>query len=147
MPVFSANSFGLFGSKWRTVHKYGQSVYYTYISTFEKKIKRGETSLEVKKIDANSKFMFQPANFFWLRARIWASAKSQNVAEKWRLWHLASYTYETLDVWKGKLSLVVKDYYLLCSVHCPELGKQIKKVTNFFNFYTKLPSVLCKIIS
>ena len=29
-----------------------------------KNIKGGETSLEVKKIDANSKFMFQPANFF-----------------------------------------------------------------------------------
>ena len=34
------------------------------ISFSLKNIKGGETSLEVKKIDANSKFMFQPANFF-----------------------------------------------------------------------------------
>ena len=34
------------------------------ISFSLKNIKGGETSLEVKKIDANSKFMFLPANFF-----------------------------------------------------------------------------------
>ena len=63
---------------------------------------KSETSLEVKKIDANSKFMFRlwcaeeigtffatATASFW--KRILASAKSQNVCAKNHIWHLENF--------------------------------------------------------